>query len=341
MKLMTLTLAPVLLMTLCASLHTQEDPQAARDQNQAQAPANPRVFDAEQLKTFYFTPQHTNIRDLEHLAHELYARELYINDRGGIFSHPVENLMRLGETIVIYDTPEYAKMLGAALHEMDVAMKGETSAQPEQSTPTTVITNWSPKHIGLNDAVAALQSFRRNTMVYDEYGHRSDVQNFSVVNELNELVLRDTPLQIEAMVNTLNKLDVPEQQLFITCLVISGNRMAPEGNESKSELPQELVQNLSKLVPFAHFELQSMGILRASAMAGNLEMLMDDNDSLSLREPSYDSESRSLTAVFKFSSNRSNQRFQTRTTIRAGEYTVIGATGNSPLFAVLKIEPID
>lgn len=330
-------LAFALALALCfpTSLHAQEDPDAQHARQSANT--MPPLLKASQLKTYYFTPQHVQSTHLRGLAQELYGRQIYITDRGGYSGAPVDNVQQLGDTLIIYDTEDYAQMLGEALHEMDLAMAEAAPAPAPAANYETAVATWRPRHIGLNVASSALTSFRRDALVFDERGNVSHVPNVSVVGELGQLILRDTPDQVEVMVSMLQSIDIPEQQMYVTCLVIRGQHMPSDGPDP---VPAELASNLSKLVPYDHFELLTMGVLRASAIADHLELRMDDSFRIELKNQGYDAETRSLTALCAFDGT-TNQRLETRTTIRAGEYTVLGATGSQPLFAVLKIEPID
>jgi hypothetical protein len=333
MKIPTLTLA--LALGLITPLGAQEDPgtqSAQRAQNSGR-----QLVQAAELKTYYFTPQHVASHELKKLAARLYGRQLHIADRGGLAAPPVENLQQLGDTILIYDTEEYAQMLGEALHGMDMALAEETGEAAMSSHHETIVATWSPNHIGLRVAAAALTSFRRDAQVFDERGNSNFLPNMSTVDEVNQLILRDTPDQVKQMLAMLERIDLPEEQLYLTCLVIRGQH-APSTNPTS--VPSVLTTNLSKLVPYEHFELVTMGVLRASVLTEDLQISMDDAYRLDLRDLGYDSESNGLTAMCGFRS-MDGQSLETRTTIRAGEYTVLGATGSSPLFAVLKIEPID
>jgi hypothetical protein len=339
---LSLALVPALVLGFTAPLRAQEDPGTQPDAQRAHQPEPdaPPLVQAADLKTYYFTPQHVRSTELRKLAERLYGRVLYVADHGGYNAPPVENLQQLGDTLVIYDTADYAQLLGEALHNMDQAMAvadGDDAGHAASSNMETAIATWRPRHIGLNVSSAALASFRREALVFDERGNASRVPNVSIVGELGQLILRDTPDQVQAMLDMLQSIDVPEQQMYVTCLVIRGQH-AP--STDPTPIPEELSTNLSKLVPYEHFEMLTMGVLRASAMADNLELSMDGNYKIQLVNQGYDAETKSLTALCGFG-GPGGQRIETRTTIHAGEYTVLGATGFEPLFAVLKIEPID
>ncbi len=289
---------------------------------------------AAELKTYWFTPAHAQPHEIEKLAARLYGRTLWVKDRG-TDAGPVQNIQRLGDTIVIYDTEEYAQRLGEALHGMDEAAKREAEQQGHV-IPEIVVAHWAPEHVGLNTAFSALNSFRRNTMMSDDFGTQQ-VPNIAIVSDVGQLVLRDTSAHVEQMIKVLERIDVPEQQLYVTCLVIRGG---PSDVASAMPVPEEVTRNLSKLVPFDEFSFLSMGVVRTSALAENLGINMDEGFKLHLRNHGYDEVGRRLTAECSFTS-RSGQSFETRTTIRSGEYTVLGASGGNPLFAVLKIEPVE
>ena len=80
----------------------------------------------------------------------------------------------------------------------------------------------------------------------------------------------------------------------------------------------------------------SRGIVRSSSRAKSIELSIDDSYRLELLPEAYDVETRSLTARCQFA-GRDDFGFETRTTLQGSEYTVLGAMGRDPIFAVLQI----
>jgi len=286
------------------------------------------VLQGSMLRTFYFTPINADADQLCDTARRLYGRELWVAERGGLDGPPVTNLLRMGDTIIIYDTEEHARAIGEALHAIDGQL-----ARPQRNDAVTVA-EWKPRHIALESARQALGSFMRQTSVRDETGRYTDVQNISVLQDRGQLILRDTPDQVQQMLALLARLDVPETQALLTCMVVRGRR---DMGGSDPGIPAELAQHLGQLVPFQEFELVTIGVLRTSTLARDVTLRMDDEYRLSLESDAYDAEAQTITARCAFQDG-GNQSLETHTSLRAGEYTVLGAAGREPLFAVLKIE---
>jgi len=311
--------------------HSQEDPGAGHQSS------NPvPVLNSAELETFYFTPKNVSARQLESIAERLFSREIFISERGGLASHPIQNLQLLGDTIIIYDSAENAQRIGKALHGIDENMKVDEATEADGADRLTVVQEWSPRHISLQEALSALTSFRRDAVIWDSRGTASNVPNMSILKEQGTLVMRDAPDQVAQMLELLERVDRREAQLMFTCLVIRGQH---GDDKSSAGVPPELARNLSQLVPYENFHLVTVGVLRASARAKNLRIEMDGHNELLLETEAFDAEESALTATIRFGGDE-GQQLQTRTTLRSGEYTVLGAAGSTPLFAVLKIVPI-
>ena len=336
MNMPTMTLAITLALGFTVPLAAQ-DTDASGDSG----PNTPPVVSATELKTYYFTPQHVEASLLLPTAQELYGRRLFIEERGGLTAMPVDNLQRLGNTIVIYDTEAYAQMLGETLHSLDLSQAAETVPGSRPASPEVITEIYKPTHIDASTASSALRPFFRQI---PSLNNRTATQsNVHESPELGQLTLRDEAEWVNQMLALLEEIDQPEEQMFVTCLVIQGQPGDP-GDSIQSDgtdlVPEELTSNLSKLVPFPYFSLTTMGMVRASTSANRIRITMDAPYNLDLVVKGYDPESYSLTVDCDFRGDE-GQQLQTRTTLRAGEYTVLGATGSYSHFVVLKIDPLN
>lgn len=311
----------------------QDDPQ----QGGAFAhPEDPRpLVRAADLRTYYFTPSHVRSSELRKLAERLHGRNLWVIERGGYEARPIENLQAMGDTIIIYDTEEYATRLGQALHDMDRSM-GEQAAEPTPPRSVTYsVVEWTPRHLTLDSAFSALRPFQRQAMITDSAGVTSQVPNLAMLNETGQLVMRDTTDQVQQMQQLLERLDQPEPQVLITCLVIRGTRDADSANPG---VPSELSQHLSNLVPYDNFLLESTGVLRTGVLAKEISIDMDGRFRLLMRSEAYDGDTGTMTVRCEFLAKPNH--LETRTTLTAGEYVVLGASGYEPLFVVLQVKPL-
>jgi hypothetical protein len=114
-------------------------------------------------------------------------------------------------------------------------------------------------------------------------------------------------------------------------------------------IPSQITDNLKRLVPYSSFELASMGVLRMSTSASSLSnsLRMPGNGEvfeMSLRVSAFD-EKEGVLSFNDFDMNKQEPMgqtnlFSTATSVQAGEYAVMGASGADPVFVVLHFEVI-
>jgi len=291
------------------------------------------LMSASAMTTTFYSPVNVNARELAKLAHDIHGRNISIEEKGGHFATPVRNIQTLGDSLLVYEDEEGAQRILSWCHKIDAAMKGEE--EPEEQVLT--VAEWRPKNISLMTGYSSLTPFQRSVREFHEGQFVSENQNITLLKDQGTLVLRDTPRQIEAMVALLDRIDRPEEQLMLTAMVITGQHGT---GEDRGDVPAELTQHLSQMVPFGAFRTESLGMVRSSARSRDIELAMDAGNRLQVRPEVFDPETSTLTAVCEFTS-ANGLSFETRTTLRAGEYTVLGASGSQPLFCVLRIERLD
>lgn len=304
-----------------------------QESHQGQEASNTRpLMSASEMTTTFFRPQYLEIGPLAKLARNIHGRDISIEEKGGYFASPVSNIQLIDDAMLIYEDAASAQRIIAWCQQMDESMKGDASEKPDLT-----VTEWRPRNISLMTGYSALSPFHRNVRDYYKGDFVSENQNLTLLKEQGTIVLRDTPRQIAAMLALLDRIDAPEEQLMLTAMVITGQRGAGSGN---GDVPAELAEHLAKLVPFSNFRTESVGMVRTSARAKWVEIVVDEGNRLEIHPEVFDTETSTLTARCDFKS-ASGLRFETRTTISAGEYTVLGASGSQPLFCVLRIERID
>jgi hypothetical protein len=290
------------------------------------------LLSANELTSTFFTPGNVDVRDLFKLAQNVHGRRIRIEEKGAL-GEPVLNIQSLGDSLLIYEDAAGAKRILSWCRQMDEAMQSNLPA-PEAS----IVTEWRPGNISLMTAYQALETFERRVRHFDRGQLVSEHQNISILKEQGSMVLRDTQPNVDAMLSLLDRIDRPEQQLMITALVITGQRGGQR--QDQSDIPAELARHLSKLVPYSSFTTQSLGMVRTSSQAETIEIELDDANKLRIRPEAFDLTASTLTALCRFDSD-GGLKFETRTTVTAGEYTVLGASGTAPMFCVLRIELID
>jgi type II secretory pathway component GspD/PulD (secretin) len=153
------------------------------------------------------------------------------------------------------------------------------------------------------------------------------------LGQRNMLLVHDTPEQVEKIKAFIAGIDRPLQQVTITYYVVSGTT---EVDDAAPAIPAELVENLKRLVPAKAYWLELSGVLRGSVSG---KMTIQDelrHMELLLAPSSFSAQDATLgleACRFEFQ----KRAFSTAVTLREGEYTVIGAAGDSPVFLVLRL----
>lgn len=134
---------------------------------------------------------------------------------------------------------------------------------------------------------------------------------------------------------------------MLSCYLVRGTDK-PDAQDGP--IPKELETHLSELLAYESLELYSHAVLRTAVhpKSGRIEMWMGPDNGerhgvLRLSPGGFDAQTGSLTLdECSFSFGREGHSaslvFSTCTSIHSGEYTVLGATGLSPMFVVLRFE---
>jgi hypothetical protein len=303
--------------------------------------------DVIELRTY--APLHVPVDGLLDIAERTVGRKLFVIERGGEQGPPVDNLSRLGGSIVMYDEPAYVARMLSSLQALDKPpVQGDADA--------LVVREYAPRYISLSSAGDALQPFQRR---YESGGGATHTvrDNVSYLRERNQIVLRDTEENLGRMQDLLQRLDVPEPQALLTCYLVQAD---PSGDGAG--LPKDLLANLGRIVPQFRFRSLGFALLQTSIAPGrNLSLRIDGGPEvgfdLSFSPVAYDPSTASLsvqncilqrdqyTAVTRdgvTERQRAGDRrlFSTNTVFRGGEYTVLGATGAEPVFLVVRLTPV-
>jgi hypothetical protein len=291
-------------------------------------PGQPVVVDGADVQTTFITPRAADVHEVFQLARELYGRWLHLSERGGVGGAPVFNLQRLGGSLLVYDVPEQALFIKERLLELDA--QAALASAGERSQPAIQTVEWSPRHVSVDTAWRAIAGMQRTVMTNDAHGAHTQSPNITRAEGANMIVLRETTERMGTLKSLLERVDQPEEQLLITCMVIAATDGTPDG----PALPTELTDDLAQLVPFDKFSMLSLGVMRSSVRSEQIELNMDNAWQLEIEPEAFDSALGRLTAKVAFKGV--GQSFRTRTTIGLGEYTVLGATGREPVFAVIQ-----
>jgi len=260
--------------------------------------------------------EHVDPEELYNLANSMVGRVYYVKES----SAKVAGLRQLGRTIVLYDTKEQVQRARELLARLDKPRESSSSGEHK-------VAEYRPRFVSLNTAVATV----------------NDLVDLSVVKERGMLVLHDDAEDVESALALLQRIDVEERQVLLTCqlLEVGGERQGPA-------LPKELVDNLQRLLPESTFAQVGMAMLKTSV--GGQDSLSVQIESpgkryrFSFTPLAFDESTGSLTVsgcclVEEVERNTERQLFVTNTVLRGGEYTVLAATGATPRLLVVRVTP--
>jgi hypothetical protein len=278
----------------------------------AQEPAVP-VLQLAQLEVYSYPVQNTDPDELFDLAEDFVGRSFVLQDRG---PDPVFNLMRLGSTIVVYDTPEQTARARELFKSLD-------TLRPRVQEPRWV--EYKPRFVSLETAAEAIKS-----MVEIDRAEQSGLLLFYSDSQ-------ETLAEAQAL---LQRIDVPQKQVLISCQLIE-----LEAGEGPA-LPKELVDNLQRLLPGSPFTQVGFALLKTSV--GGREPLSIQIEStgkrylLNFTPVAFDEASSSLTIAYcrlveDPDGPEERELFSTNTVLRGNEYMVLAATGATPRLLVVRV----
>ncbi len=303
------------------------------------------VFSSDQVKVTLFTPQHASAAQLINSIHPIHGRQ-FILEENGARQTPPRNLQGVGDSILIFDTPEYTARVVATLQALDLESVAEPREPQEFMAEAELeMFEYSPQFISFDAALQALKPFDQKVQVQRSDWSVTRLPALTAAEELGHILVRETPNVIVNIRELLARVDVPAPHITLSCLVLQATR-----EPGSDGLPAELVSNLSALVPYDQFEQLTMGLLTSSVKAGgklSLRMPTGDNRtcSLHMRVGAFDGTGDTLTFdQINFSmyhgaagNGPALADFTTAATITNGEYVVLGASGPQPIFAVLRM----
>ena len=308
--------------------------QAAPSQGgEAPPPRGPDLVSFSELSMARYQPQNIDPESLAELAQQIVGRRFFVVERGGYQGEPVMNVQLLGKTLVLYDVPDYLKRMTTLLAELDRPASG---AAPAPAPEPFITWEYTPRYLSM-DAVVELLRPLEQTTVYQR-------SNLTLSQERRLLVVFDRPKRVNEIRELLARLDVPQDQVTITCWLLRGGSTGAD----QGKLPPALTEHLSRLVPGQSFRSIGFALLQSSVdteqpISMQLAAPTDGPPYfLDLRPLAYDRESGSLTVSGCSLANAPGAvgLFSTSVLLRGGEYTVIGASGPEPVLVALRVDPV-
>ncbi len=332
-------------MSLLASLALLSGPATGQAVEEPRRQPNPLVH-VEDLAVHKYAPNSPDVYELFKAIRLFYGRKLMVESGKNSLPRMVDNMTVFGDQLIVYDEPEQVERIIEALGQLDTPSKVE-SAQP-QSKPGDrfEVLQYSPRFVGLQTLQSALSPFARQLFLNDEEGHDYYLNNVSVVPELASVIVRDTPAHLAQIREVLENLDRPAAQVLLSAQLVEASKV-PTGNA----VPAELGDALSRLVGYEHFAVVATSSVRSSVGPGvRLQLLLSTDHakySLDISSSAYDPKTRSLTieecSLKRLATTDPNESrlFYTSCVVAANETTVLGSSGSTPLFAVLRITPVN
>lgn len=277
-------------------------------------PVVPPVVSLSEIVLDQYLVEHVDPVDLYNLANGMVGRTYYVKESNA----KVSGLRLLGRTIVLYDTKDQVLRARELLARLDRPREGAGASSEK-------VAEYRPRFVSLNTAVATV----------------NDLVDLSVVKERGMLVLHDDAEDVESALALLQRIDVAEKQVLLTCQLLEVGR-----EHSGPALPRELVDNLLKLLPESTFAQVGMAMLKTSVGGqDSLSVQIETTGKryrFSFRPVAFDESTGSLTVSdcsLVEEADDARQLFQTNTVLRGGEYTVLAATGATPRLLVVRVTP--
>jgi len=302
----------------------------------------PAPYKLEEVIISTYEPRHVDVHSLYELTSNLLERNIRVEDRY------VTNLNLIYDRILIYDTKDASARILAMMAQIDKGFEGtEAAREMEQEQHTAQLTEfpvqeYRVRSLSLDAAFELLNPFYRDIEAVDSAGNHLSFINLSRVVD-NVLLIRDTAENTASMLSLLEKFDRPSPQVQISVWVLRGG-----ADPDSSPVPADLTKSLQQLIPEMPFHMDARGMLR-SAIGPDLHLrlslngLSGEDFALSLSTGPYDTESGSLALsecmlMRTTADGEMEQLFQTTTSVRAGEYAVIGVTGAEPVLLALRLQ---
>jgi len=332
-----------------------------------QAPEGPVYVSVSELSVQVYRPQHVRVEELYHLGQQMLGRNLCIRERGSP-ANLVANIQLLGDALVLYDTKDSLQRLVPMLQSLDQEVKPPSSDGAGAVTQTW---EYTPRYLSIETTYEVLQPLRRLVFQPEvrtttvSTGAATQTSNITVSEERRLVIVRDTPDRIQEIRELLQRVDVPQDQVTLTCWLLQGGAV-PAGRDGAgtledvferraaedhaSQLPPDLVEHLQRLVPGETFErvgfalLQTAVSTRAPVSMQLTNMFGGDSWFLELRPSAFDHEVGTLSVdgcTLSHGGGAAQQRvFSTSLVLRGGEFTVVGASGEAPILVAIRVTPV-
>lgn len=292
------------------------------------------------LRVEYYTPSKAPVRLLS-----TSLGQMFVTARNNDARQIVPYLHSFGETLLIQAPEDKMSEVLELIRRTDENYVGEQ----EQAAHSLEQWSYEVKHISLDSVASALHLIQMEGDPTRAGFSRPPFQT-TYVQERGMLICHGSKEQVSRAQAIVHELDVAPKQLMLSCYLLKG------ADVSSPNLPVDLTGDLSKLVPYKGFEILSSGLLPTDA-GSDMSMTVDLDGGmgmfrLNLSPSAYEAQSGKLSlSNVQFymelveervgrGQSRSSRSFETSTSLRRGQYTVLGAVGADPVFLVIRLDEV-
>ena len=292
------------------------------------------TFELRELSLIQYRPQHVQAGMLMTVVQRMLGRHMQVVERGRVVS-PLPNLSELAGTILIYDTQEYSARVLEMLKALDQAPQ-EPEEVEDMSQYSEIMVEYTARNVPVNYLNSALGSF-------------GDIYDFSVVG--NRMITARIPEYAKAtFLEFMERVDQPDPCVLLTCYLLTGSDSAVKGNGPQP--PAEVVQSLKSILPGLEFRSIGFSMVQSTISEGRqIHLGVSGSDDmryeLKFSPLAFDVQSGDMNVLncelrrHKESGeggrgqNAPQLMLITDTVFRGNQFTVLGASGQDPVFVVI------
>ena len=309
-----------------------QDPQTAE-----QTLPEASIRTAAEMVMHQYTPQSISAHELYEYAALNLSHSFQVRDErtGSLSTH--SSIQTLGGRLVIYENAPVAKRLLETLEALDLPSLDTRYATAVSQLRAEI---YSPKHVSYKQLYLALEPFKKSV----PYRLGASFRNVTAIDELGQLVIRDTPEKVKEMIDFLELTDQPSKQVLLTAYLVTPTADA----KADSGLPSELVAGLAPMLGAKGLDRLALGVVRTSVgMDRQVLLTLQVRNApfgiLEFAPSAFNADSNgggSLTLRSCTLTVQGSVAFSTQTSVNIGEYVVLGATGSDPAYLVLHIKAL-
>ena len=276
-------------------------------------------------------PEFASVLQIRDVVSKIYGSSFFVMEGDGRKRGPIRNVMTMRNALMIYDTPGHIEKIQKLVMRLDIPPEKQ-----EKRTEKTIRT-----YKARNLARHAL--FRSGSVwIEQKWSSRAPV-SMDELSDASSILLSGTDSAVAQLAQFLSSIDVAPVRFRLTCLVVKANE-----KNATVPVPQPLLQQLKKLLPYESFGGRAIGMVNAvlspnSPITLDMETGTETAASVRLLPGQWDPKTRVMRfgmCECKLIDRKADtkQRLSSQIELKAGEYTVLGALGHQPELVVLRVD---